>query len=190
MTKAVRRICGARTRAGHPCGQWASRHLERCWLHGSKTPNSVRKAAREEVLSVVTKGELIPADIQPVTVLRGLLTEAVAMKDYFSQRMAVLESLRYSSDQGFEQQRSEWTFWSNAFDKAVKLAAILSGMKLEELEQRIELAQAQIVGNAVTAALKDFAWITPDREQALRHAIGDRLRSRIAARDRDKLEVD
>ena len=188
---AERRLCGARTHSldHHPCGQIASKHLARCWLHGSATPNSIKKAARIEALSVVTRGELIPADVQPVQVLKDLLAEAIEYKTYFAERMAVLRELRYESAAGFEQVRGEWTFYSAAFDKAAKLATVLSTMKLDELAAKISLAQVRQIYASYLAALKSLPWVTEEQEGQLRQAFADQLRLRMAVQDQDKLEV-
>jgi hypothetical protein len=159
-------------------------------MHGSSTPDSIRKAARLEALSVVTKGEIVVEGPGAVQVLKDLLAEAVAYKTYFAERMATLESLRYSSASGFEQQRSEWTFWSAAFDKAFKVATILSGMKLEELEKRIELARAQDMYDCYVAAVKSLGpQITPELDEALRENFAYQLRLRIPAGTTGTLEV-
>jgi hypothetical protein len=188
-----RRKCGAKTRTdGRPCGRWAMKFQTRCDLHGGKAPNSVRAAERREALAVVQKaiqGEVIGVGANPVRVLQDLLTEAVAYKDYFAERLATLRALRYSSAAGFEQIRGEWQFYSASFATAGKLATTLAGLGLEELEKRIELARAQEVFDSYIAALKAVPSITPEQDAALRVAYAYQLRLRIPAGEIGTLKV-
>jgi hypothetical protein len=150
----------------------------RCDMHGSKTIASVKAAKRQEVLSTVTRVELI-ASANPILVLQDLLNEAVEMKQYASERMGALESLRYSSSQGFEQVRGEWQFWSSSFDKVAKLATLLVDLGLDELKRTIDLARAQEVYACYVAGLKAVPEISEAQDQALRTAFAFQLRARI-----------
>lgn len=63
------KTCGAKTRAGHPCGKsrgWGTDHLGtgNCKLHGGASPNGRKYAAKEQAAEAVQKYGL-PREIDP-----------------------------------------------------------------------------------------------------------------------------
>jgi len=139
--------CGAKTRAGHPCGEWAMKGQTRCRLHGGKTPNSLKAAKRRldeaaAVTAVRKAGVSLEAVADPVQLLRELASEAVALKEFFQSRLEALEELRYQAGAG-EQLRAEVALYERALDRAERFAHDLAKLNLGE--RRVQLDEAKVV---------------------------------------------
>ena len=86
--------CGAKTRAGAPCGRpagWGTGHpgIGRCKLHGGSTPNHQR-AAQLEIARRECDRLGIPIDVDPGTALIGLVREAAGNVEFYRSLVAEL----------------------------------------------------------------------------------------------------
>lgn len=140
-------LCGAKTRAedGHTCGYRAMLGQTRCRRHGGALKKNRAAAQRRLAAAAATKAierEGIAPLGDPVEMLRQLAAEAVALKDYFSDRLRELESLRYQGNTG-EQLRSEVALYERALDRSQKFLHDLAKLGLDT--RAVQIDEARIV---------------------------------------------
>ncbi len=148
--------CGAKTRSGGSCRQPAMQGSPRCRMHGGASPQA-RSAARvrlaERRALAVLEREGIPPMTDPLAALQQLAGEALRLKEYFADRLAALEQLRYEGRAG-EQLRAEVALFERALDRAQKFALDLAKLNLEDRLVRLSEAQGRMLAQCVEAALQ------------------------------------
>ena len=148
--------CGAKTRSGGSCRQPAMQGSPRCRMHGGSSPQARKRAqlrlAERQALAVLER-EGIPPMTDPLTALQQLAGEALRLKDYFGERLAALEQLRYEGRAG-EQLRAEVALFERALDRAQKFALDLAKLNLEDRLVRLSEAQGRMLAQCVEAALQ------------------------------------
>ena len=148
-------LCGARTRVGGACRYPAMMGQRRCRKHGGSTPRGLAAGARRLAEQKATKSlsrEGIEPIGDPVELLRGLASEALALKDHFASRLRALEALRYEGNTG-EQLRSEVSLFERALDRSQKFLHDLAKLGLDERQVRVSEAQVVLVAAALQQVL-------------------------------------
>ena len=139
--------CGAKRRDGGSCTRPKMRGSKRCSIHGGKSPWVVRAAARtlaEERATKAIKAAHLPPVDDPVGELRALAAEALALKDYFRERVDSLQELRYQAGVG-EQIRGELVMFERALDRSAKFCESLARLGLEDRAVRIDEARVVLL---------------------------------------------
>ena len=131
----------------------------RCRMHGAATPFKLRAAERRAQAAQATKAvqrENLPPVDDPISALRALASEALALKDYFKERVDALEELRYQAGAG-EQVRGELLMYGQAFDRAARLCESLARLGLDERTVRIEESKVVLLVAVLQKVLADPA---------------------------------
>ena len=85
--------------------------------------------------------------------VHGVAGGNATFKEYFADRLAALEQLRYEAHNG-EQLRAEVGLFERALDRAQKFALDLAKLNLEDRLVRLNEAQGRMLAQAVEAALQ------------------------------------
>ena len=168
-------ICAAKTTAGHPCRRHAVAGARVCQVHGGAAPQ-VRQAARQRLAEAqaqaVLSREGIAPMTDPVTALQELAGEALRLRDYFADRLAALEQLRYEGRAG-EQLRAEVALYERALDRAQKFALDLAKLGLDERAARLNEQQGALIAQVLQRVLERLGLYRDD----VRVALADELRT-------------
>lgn len=146
-------------------------------MHGGAAPQA-RKAAADRVLDKTLRGmaaRLGPAQPvgDPLTALSALAGEVVRWKDFLASRVEELEALRYQSDIGTEQMRSEVAIYAQALRETRETLATIAKLNIDERLARIDELTAQMILKAIEEALKSAGVVgaaaTTAKQVAARH---------------------
>ncbi|HVD04284.1 MAG TPA: HGGxSTG domain-containing protein [Candidatus Dormibacteraeota bacterium] len=150
-----RRLCGAKKRDGATCTMQAMKGQERCRMHGGKTPAHMaaakRRLAEQAALRVVQREGIVPIG-DPIEMLRQLSAEAVALKDFFNDRLKALEELRYQSGAG-EQLRAEVALYERALDRSQRFLHDLARLGLDERTAKLDEAKVVLLVSVLERVL-------------------------------------
>jgi hypothetical protein len=105
-----------------------------------------------QALSLLERESIAPMT-DPLSALQRLAGEALRLKDYFGERLAALQQLRYEGRAG-EQLRSEVALFERALDRAQRFALDLAKLKLEDRLVAVSEAQGRMLAQCVEAALQ------------------------------------
>lgn len=146
-----------------------------CFRHGGNSPQALRAAQERENRRIVT--ELYEADpqaaiaaygaeaiIDPLDLLSKLLASAVHHMDAMGQRVNALDEIRYESKAGGEQIRAEVKLFTQAMDRAAKLADMVIRSGFEDRRLKLDEQTAQLF---VTAMQRVLARLNLTPEQTL-----------------------
>lgn len=175
--------CGAKKRDGsgtcrRPAG-WGTPHpgIGRCKLHGGSSPTHVRNA-NDQILDRRVREELAKLDVAPVddplSVLSGLLGQAIAFKDAMARRVNELSEIRYEDTKGAEQLRSEVQLLERAYDRVEKFATSMARLNIDDRLAAISERRAKLVAEALAAVLGELG-LTYDQQREARRALAQRL---------------
>lgn len=187
-----RRCNGTSKQTGKPCQLFPVPGATVCRFHGGGAPQ-VRAAARRRLAQQEAAASLAEVGVYPVTnpveAFADLVSEVVALKDHFADRVAQLESLRYTSTWNTEQMRTEVALYERALDRSGRLLAQWVSLGLET--RRVEMSQqvADQVSALISALLVDFG-IDP-REPNVRGTVRRHLNAIIeTGRPADPIPVE
>jgi hypothetical protein len=147
----------------------------RCRFHGGKSPQALAAAQRRLAVERATRAidrEQLPPVNDPVAVLQALASEALALKDYFAQRVRALEELRYKGGAG-EQVRGELLLYERALDRSARFCSDLARLGLDERQVRVSERQGELLAECIERAL---AVCGLSSNAPLRRAIASELR--------------
>lgn len=179
MTEAKK--CGARTRAGGECRRYALKGTNRCEFHGGKSPQAQRKAqerlaeqAARRVLADL--GEPVEPVVDAVGALESLAGECVALTSILRQKVAALETIRYSSSQSFEQLRGEVSAYIAMLGRTESVLSKIVSLNLDARRVQLDEARVLLVVAALDAVLshRDLA-LDPARQRRGRELLARRL---------------
>jgi len=174
-------LCGARTRSGGACKRHPGPGLTRCKFHGGASPLALAKAeerlaearARKTLASL---GEPVEPVTDAVAALESLAGQCVALTSILRSAVGDLESIRYTSTQGFEQVRGELTAYISLLARTESVLAKIVALDLDS--RRLALDQAKILAivGALEAVLshRDLA-LDPERQRRGRELLARRL---------------
>lgn len=159
--------CSAKRRNGEACKAWAVAGMKVCRMHGGASPQA--KAAAQRRLAEAAAVRAVEADAaadlahaalrpvkDPVELLAMLASEAAAWKDALAARVNALMSVRFTSEQGAEQLRSEVALYERAMDRTAKLCESLAKLGLEDRRVRLDEQTADLVAGVIRAILDDL----------------------------------
>lgn len=158
LPKAPKRTkCGARARSGEPCRHprgFRTKHagFGSCYLHGGRTPNGEKHAAREgaeralEVLGV-------PVEIDPQQALLRQVWEAYGNVAFLRARVRELEAIHGPDHLGDERPHVLLALYNEERDRLAKIAKLAIDAGIAERAITIAEAQADAIVSVVTAVL-------------------------------------
>jgi len=174
-------LCGARTRSGGTCRRHPGPGLTRCKFHGGASPLALAKAeerlaearARKTLASL---GEPVEPVTDAVFQLERLAGECVALSAILRSAVGDLESIRYTSAQGFEQVRGELTAYISLLGRTESVLAKIVSLNLDARRVQLDEARVVLVVSALEATLshRDLA-LDPDRQRRARELLARRL---------------
>ncbi|MGC2295308.1 MAG: hypothetical protein WA695_01255 [Candidatus Dormiibacterota bacterium] len=152
----------------------------RCRRHGGALKRSraaaQRRLAEAKATKAIAREKLTPVD-DPIGALRELAAEAIALKRYFGERVAALQSVRYEGHGGAgEQVRAEMTLFGQMFDRSAKLCESLARLGLDDRVARIEEAKVVLLVAVLEKVLAspELA-LDPGRQARGRELLADAL---------------
>lgn len=155
--RQARRCVGTKTN-GEPCPKYAMNGATVCDTHGGKAPQvrakSAERLAEQAAQRVLARIDVEPCD-NPLKVLAELTGQAIAWKDAMADKVNELNSLRYSTDGG-EQLRAEIALWERALDRCGKFLVDMARLNIDERLVSIEERKANLIADAVKAALAEL----------------------------------
>lgn len=165
---------GHSKRTKKPCGNHPMRGSNVCRMHGGATKQA-RAKAKERRAEEQAQKALARMDVQPIadplTALAELAGQAVAFKDAIAEKVNKLRAIRFLDHKGSEQLRSELAVFERALDRCERFVTSMVKLGLDERLVRIEEKQADLVLDAIEAAL-DAADVPADmRPEAKRAAV-------------------
>ena len=157
-----------------------------CRMHGGESGQAIRAAAERERRRIIT--EVYEADPQaavaaygteaiadPLDLLSKLLASAVHHMDAMGQRVNALEEIRYESKAGGEQIRAEVKLFTQAMDRAAKLADMLIRSGFEERKIRLDEQTATMFVTAMQQVCARLQ-LTPEQTVLVGEVVPDVLR--------------
>lgn len=173
--------CGAKKRQSEgtctrPAG-WGTDHVGSgpCKLHGGNTKNhraAGLKARAEAVLYQYDAGPVA----NPLEALQSLAGRALALEQAIGGIVNDLTSIRYGSDTGGEQLRSEVAVLERAMDRAGRLLVDIAKLNIDERLARVTERQTEIVAGALAAALGEMG-LSAEQQRDARSRVARHLRS-------------
>lgn len=163
----MRRTCDGRRKDGTPCKGPAVRGSTKCRMHLGKRATAVR--VEREARDALARLDVAPVD-DPLTELAQITGQVVAWKDVVADRVNELNSIRYSTEGG-EQLRAEVALFERALDRCEKFLTAMARLRIDERLAKVTEQQAELVANAVTAALADLGLEPQVREEARRGVV-------------------
>lgn len=173
--------CGARRTKSpdqlcrRPAG-WGTDHpgAGRCKLHGGRSQNGNAYGLRMAAAAELAKLDVSPVH-DPLAELARLAGQACAWRDAIAQKVNELTELRFTDDKRAEQLRSEVALFERALDRCNVVLSSMARLNIDERLAKITERQADLVENAVTAAIL-AAELTAAQSVALQKALDDQLR--------------
>ena len=146
-------------------------------MHGASSPQArlaaKRRLAQAAATRAINRNGIAPVG-DPIEGLRSLAAEAVALKDFFSDRLKALEELRYQGNTG-EQLRAEVGLYERALDRSQKFLHDLARLGLDERQVRVSEAQTAIFAGVIARALS-AAGLPEETAVLVRSSIANELR--------------
>lgn len=183
-------LCTGKTKRG-PCKRRPNHGMTVCNSHGGKAPQvraaAARRLAEDRIRRGLAQFEVTPIS-DPLTELALLAGEVVGWKDALRARVnditgaraerldAEDDGVRYTSDIGTEQMRTEVALFERAMDRCASVLGMIAKLNIDERLARITERQADVVIAAIQLAL-DSAGVTGEPAIAARHAAARHLRA-------------
>lgn len=189
VTVARSHQCEATCRAtGERCNRRAIIGGKVCVVHGGSLP-VVKKAAgkglahqkaAKALARFAREGIAVPAVKDPLAALEQLAGDAWALKERLRLDVEELETIRYQSDQGLEQMRSEVVAYQSAILALERVLSRIVSLNIDERRLRLEEAKAVAFITSLGRVLKRIGM--DDETQR-------RLKEMLAKDLRDSVEV-
>jgi hypothetical protein len=159
-----------------PAG-WGTEHqgFGRCKLHGGNAPSGRIAGAEQQARAELARLDVAPVD-NPLTELAKVAGQVVAWKDVLAAKVNELTSLRYETEFGGEQLRSEVLLWERALDRCEKFLTAMARLDIDERLARVTERQAAQVSAALSAVLTEIG-LPPEQQQDVRARLGRHLRA-------------
>jgi len=179
--------CGAKTKAGTPCKQWAIQGGTRCRKHGGAAPQVRAKA---EVRAEVMRWGLGDATVDPGEVLLRLVAQSAARAARYADELEkaveehgfitamVGESMvatQFNVHKSGEYIRALAKLEAEERDRCANFAAKAIAAGLNERMVRVAERQGEMLAGMVTAALAEAA-LPPEMAQRVRASIARQVR--------------
>lgn len=181
MTGHDKPKCGAKKHQGEgtckrPAG-WGTDHAGTgpCKLHGGATRNHRVAAIRPMAEKALYRYDAGPVE-NPLTALQALAGRALALEQAIGDIVNDLTSIRYGSDAGGEQLRSEVAVLERAMDRAGRLLVDIAKLNIEDRLAKVTEAQTAMVADALAAVLGEMG-LSPEQQRDARSRVGRHLRA-------------
>jgi len=171
--------CGGTNRQGEPCGNPAGKNTDHfgsgnCANHGGATPAGRVHALNQQAQRLLYKHDAGPV-ADPLEALQRLAGRALALEETIGELVNNLRSVRYETETGGEQLRAEVAVLERAMDRCGKILVDIARLNIEERLARITERQAEIVSEALTAALSEMG-MPADQQREARGRVARHLR--------------
>lgn len=173
--------CGGKKKQGEgTCTQaagWGTPHpgTGRCKLHGGCAPSSVIAGIEEQARRLLYKHNAAPV-ADPLEALQRLAGRALALEETIGELVNNLRSVRYETEAGGEQLRSEVAVLERAMDRCGKILVDIAKLNIEERMARVTEAQAEMAEKALMATLGELGF-TPQQQRDAQVKLGRHLRA-------------
>ena len=172
--------CGGTNRQGGPCEQPAGFGTDHtgsgnCKWHGGASPNGRKHALQQRAERALYQYEAAPVE-NPLTALQALAGRALALEQAIGDIVNDLTSIRYGSDAGGEQLRSEVAVLERAMDRAGRLLVDIAKLNIEDRLAKVTEAQTTMVADALAAVLGEMG-LSAEQQRDARARVGRHLRS-------------
>ena len=172
--------CGGKNRQGGPCGNPAGKNTDHlgsgnCSNHGGCTPTG-RTAALNEQAQRLLYHHGAGAVTDPLEALQRLAGRALMLEETIGGLVNNLRSVRYGTEAGGEQLRSEVAILERAMDRCGKILVDIAKLNIDERLARVTEQQAEQVSAALSAVLADMG-LTQQQQQAARTGVARHLRA-------------
>ena len=181
MAKRKGPFCGGKLHGrGGTCEQpagWGTPHpgTGRCKLHGGCAPSSVIAGINEQARQLLYKHDAGPV-ADPLEALQRLAGRALALEETIGELVNNLRSVRYETETGGEQLRSEVAVLERAMDRCGRVLVDIAKLNIEERLARVTELQVQIVSDALAATFRDMG-LPAEQQRDARGRIARHLRS-------------
>jgi hypothetical protein len=190
MTKRNGPKCGAKLHGREgacslPAG-WGTNHkgYGKCRKHLGNSPNVARAAETErverEARTELARLNVTPVD-NPLEELQKLAGRVLAWEKAIGEMVNRLTDIRYESEHGGEQLRSEVALLERAMDRCERVLVAMARLNIDERIARLSDRQATLVVDVLKGALDDLG--IDRREEEVRKVMARRLRL-VAAQER------
>ena len=167
------------TQAGVPCGNWAMVGQTVCRYHGGAAAQNKGAAARRrterELRDILARLDVAPVQ-NPLEALRQLAGEVTWWKNALAGRVNDLTSIRYESETGGEQLRSEIALFERAMDRCATVLGTIARLNIDERLAAISEQQIEAFLGAIEAALNAAGVREPAQRTAAKTAAAAQLR--------------
>ena len=172
--------CGGTNRQGLPCGNPAGKGTDHlgsgnCKNHGGCTPAGRTHALTEQVERLLYKHDAPPV-ANPLEALQLLAGRALALEQMIGEKVNELRSIRYETETGGEQLRSEVAVLERAMDRCGRLLVDIAKLNIEERLARVTEIQVAMVQEALRAQLAETSLAQADQRDVIT-GVGRRLRA-------------
>jgi len=176
--------CGGTNRQGAPCGNPAGKNTDHfgsgnCSNHGGSTPSGRIHALNQQAERLLYKHDAAPV-ADPLEALQRLAGRALALEETIGELVNNLRSVRYETETGGEQLRSEVAVLERAMDRCGRLLVDIAKLNIEERLARVTEQQAQMTMEALSAALGEIG-ISAEQQREARVRVARHLRVVTAA---------
>lgn len=168
-----RRTCAGRRKDGSPCKGPAVNGSDKCRMHLGKKTSVVKLAHQAEQL--LYQYDAGPVQ-NPLEALQALAGRALALEHAIGTIVNDLNTIRYGSDAGGEQLRSEVAVLERAMDRAGRLLVDIAKLNIDERLAKVTERQTEIVAGALAAALGEMG-LSPEQQRDARSRVARHLRS-------------
>ena len=179
-TTKERRRCTARSkRSGVQCKRLPSPGAVVCVIHGSRSPQAMRKAsarvAEQDALRLLRSVDIVPVG-DPLTALQLLAGEILAWKTILAGKVGDLKGdYRYSHLTG-EQARAEVVLFERALDRCNTVLSSISKLNIDDRLARVREREADMFEKAMNAAMTKMG-LTDDQQRDARQIIAAEVRA-------------
>jgi hypothetical protein len=140
-----------------PCGNPAGKGTDHlgygnCSSHAGATRTGRAAALNEQAERLLYQRDAPPVT-DPLSALQRLAGRAAAWEDIIGEKVNEMRSIRYSTEEGGEQLRSEIIVMERAMDRLGRLLVDIAKLNIEGRLATVREATAQMLEQALAAAL-------------------------------------
>jgi hypothetical protein len=174
------RKCGGTNRQGLPCGNAAGKGTDHvgsgnCRSHCGATPTGRKGALSERAQRLLYQYDAEPV-ADPLTALQALAGRALTLESVIGGIVNDMRSIRYETETGGEQLRSEVAVLERAMDRAGRLLVDIVKLGIEERLAKVTERQLDLLSEALSTVLPGMG-MGPDQVRETRQRVARHLRA-------------